>query len=163
MPTAISATTTATIPPSARHLRRIGPIVESPTAEIETPPATAAVPDLVRLVAADALAAAWSPTKVAEGDWTLLPAGTSGSATANIALRLESVFAFQPLEVGAHVRGMLVAQVSVFFQSLVDDVLQLGRKVRIQPYWRNRRAVQNGLKDYADVSPRKGNRPVAIS
>ena len=44
----------------------------------------------------------------------------------------------QPLQVGSHLRGMLIAQVAVFLQRLVDDVFQLRRNIGIQP---NRRTA----------------------
>ena len=33
--------------------------------------------------------------------------------------------AFQPLQVGANLRGVLVAQVAIFLQTLADDLFQL--------------------------------------
>ena len=69
----------------------------------------------------------------------------------------------QPLQVGAHFRGMLVAQVPVLLQSLVDDVFQLGWQVRIHSHRRHWRAFQNCVEDQPEVSPRNGSVPVAIS
>src|ERR1017187_1369816 len=40
--------------------------------------------------------------------------------------------ALQPLQIAAHLRGVLVAQIAVFLQCLGDDVFQLGRQVRVQ-------------------------------
>ena len=53
--------------------------------------------------------------------------------------------ALQPLQVGAHVGGGLVAQAWVLLQRLVDQVFQLGRNLRIEPHRRDRRFVQDGI------------------
>ena len=42
---------------------------------------------------------------------------------------------------------MLVAQVSVFLQTLRDDLFQLGRNIGIQPYDCDRRAIHDGFAD----------------
>ena len=69
-------------------------------------------------------------------------------------------FPLQPLQVGAHLRGVLVAQVAIFLQRLVDDVFQLGRKVGIQPHRGNRvRDSESRRRSPPELSPRKGNVP----
>ena len=55
--------------------------------------------------------------------------------------------ALQPLQVGPHLRGMLIAQVAVFLQSLIDDPFQFGRHSGIQPQRRSRRRIQDGFED----------------
>ena len=69
----------------------------------------------------------------------------------------------QPLQIRSHVRRALVAQVAVFLQRLVDDVFQLGRHIGIQPNRGSGDRIQYGLKITAELSPRNGNAPVAIS
>ena len=54
----------------------------------------------------------------------------------------------QPLQVGSNFRSVLVAQISIFLQSLVDDVFQLRRHVRIQSERRNWRPVQDGVENH---------------
>ena len=72
----------------------------------------------------------------------------------------------QPLQIGADFGGVLVAKLAILFQTLVDDVFQFGRKVGVQPHrWRGR-PVQNGfmvLKMTPELSPRKGDAPLALS
>src|SRR5207302_1058808 len=55
--------------------------------------------------------------------------------------------ALQALQVGANVGGALLAQVAIFFERLVDDVLELFREVGVQADRRNRGAVENRLKN----------------
>ena len=43
---------------------------------------------------------------------------------------------------------MLVAEVTVFFERLVDDVLELRRQVGVEAQGRSGRAVQNGVVDH---------------
>ena len=69
----------------------------------------------------------------------------------------------QPLQVRAHFRGVLVAQVAVLLQSLVDDSFQLRAAVGIQPHRRTWAPSRMALKITPELSPRKGNVPVAIS
>jgi len=47
----------------------------------------------------------------------------------------------QPLQVGAHLRCNLVAQLAVLLQGLVDNAFELRRQIRIQPHRSSRRAV----------------------
>ena len=42
--------------------------------------------------------------------------------------------ALQALQIGAHVGGVLVAQVAIFFERLVDDVFELARQIGIQTH-----------------------------
>jgi hypothetical protein len=55
--------------------------------------------------------------------------------------------ALQTLQVRAHIGGVEVAQVAILFQSLVDNVFELGRKVGIEPDGRRGRTIQNRLED----------------
>src|SRR5262249_32206466 len=64
--------------------------------------------------------------------------------------------ALQSLQVGTHVGGDLIAQVSVFLQCLADDVFQLGRQVRIQAHSRRWCPVENGFEDHSrSVTPKR--------
>src|SRR5712691_6653657 len=65
---------------------------------------------------------------------------------------------FQPLQIGANLRGVLVPKVSVFLQTLVDDLFQPRRKIRIQPHGRRGSRVQNGLEDYSRTFSTKRQR-----
>jgi hypothetical protein len=56
-------------------------------------------------------------------------------------------FPFQPLQVGPHIRRMLLTQLAVFLEPLIDDIFQLGRKVRILADGGNRVTIQNFAKD----------------
>jgi hypothetical protein len=53
----------------------------------------------------------------------------------------------EPLQIGANVRGVLVAQAPVFLQTLVDDSFQFGWHLGIQPHRSHGRTFQNGIKD----------------
>ena len=53
----------------------------------------------------------------------------------------------QPLQVGANLRGVLVAQVAILFESLVDNVFKARRQIGIEAEHGSRRPIQNGLKD----------------
>ena len=55
--------------------------------------------------------------------------------------------ALQPLQVGAHVRGVLIAQVAVLLQRLGDDSFQFRRNIGIQPHRSHGSAIQNGVKN----------------
>ncbi len=71
---------------------------------------------------------------------------------------------FSRLQIGAHFRGVLVAQLAVFLQRLVDDVFQLGRHIGIQPHRREPGAFENGVEDHGRSFRREmAMRPVAIS
>ncbi len=54
---------------------------------------------------------------------------------------------FQPLQIGPHIRSVLVAHVPILLQRLVDDLFQLGRKVGIQPHCGNWVAFENRVED----------------
>ena len=58
-------------------------------------------------------------------------------------------FALQPLQVGTHVCSVLVAQITIFFQSLINDVFQFWRKVRVQTNRRNWIARQNFMTNHS--------------
>ena len=40
--------------------------------------------------------------------------------------------ALEAFEVGAHVGGVLVAEVAIFFEGFVDDAFELGREIGIE-------------------------------
>src|SRR5208283_1536933 len=55
---------------------------------------------------------------------------------------------FQPLKIGTNVRGVLVAQVLIFLQTLVDDVFELLRQIGIETHgWRGC-SIQNRFEDH---------------
>src|SRR5579864_2494202 len=54
----------------------------------------------------------------------------------------------EPLQIGADVRGVLVAEISILLQTLVDDLFQLRRYVRIQSECWRWRSIQNGFEDH---------------
>ena len=83
--------------------------------------------------------------------------GSRGQNRARFGVALEA------LQVGAHVGGALVAQVAVFFEQLVQDFFKLRRQVGIQAKRWRRGRFRIASKITADVSPRKGTAPVAIS
>ncbi len=53
---------------------------------------------------------------------------------------------------------MLVAQLAFFFQRTINDVLEPGRQVGIQPDRRDRRPVHDAVKNYAGSFSAKGQR-----
>src|ERR1039458_2839495 len=65
----------------------------------------------------------------------------------------------QPLQVGADVRGMLVAQVAIFLQTLGDNPFQFGWEIGIQSDWRNGCSVQNAIEDYPCTLTTEGQCP----
>ena len=64
----------------------------------------------------------------------------------------------QPLQVGSHVGGVLIAQIAVFLQRLVDDVFQLRRQVGIQPNRGSGARFMMASKITPELSPRNGRR-----
>jgi len=71
--------------------------------------------------------------------------------------------ALQALQVGTNVGGVLVAQVTVFLERLVDRVFEFRRQVGIQRIGETGTRSRIAWKIRAEVSPRKGSWPVAIS
>ena len=71
--------------------------------------------------------------------------------------------AFQPLQVGPHVRGVLVTKISVFLQSLIDDAFQFDGKSGFSRTADVGVPSRMALKITPELSPRNGNVPVAIS
>src|SRR6202023_4425983 len=65
--------------------------------------------------------------------------------------------ALEPLQIGAQVGRVLVAQVAIFFQSLVDDSFQLGWKVGVEPDGSSRSVKQDGLEDERRGIATEGN------
>src|SRR5207245_9061138 len=57
--------------------------------------------------------------------------------------------ALQALEIGAHLRSMLVAQARIFFKGFGDDALQVRRNFRVEPRKSDRRFMKNRIKDGA--------------
>src|SRR5262249_18927693 len=56
-------------------------------------------------------------------------------------------FALQAFEVGAKFGSALIAQVAVFFEGLMENALEFGRRLRIQRDRRDGRIVQNIVED----------------
>src|SRR5579864_60968 len=67
--------------------------------------------------------------------------------------------ALQALQIGAHVGGVLVAQVAVFFKRLVNYVFQLRGQVWVQADGRNRGTVENRLKNEGGCFSAKWQHP----
>ncbi len=94
----------------------------------------------------------------------MTPSGLAGASPAPIvAARRESVSRFSRFRSYADFRGQLVAHLTVLFQRLVDDPLQPPgtsgfRRTGAVGAW-----FRIALKIAAEVSPRKGSIPVAIS
>jgi len=72
-------------------------------------------------------------------------------------------FPFQALQVGAHVRGVLVAQLAILIESLVNDVFQPGGRSGFSRVAETGSRSRISPADHSELSPRKGNIPVAIS
>src|SRR5262249_62386150 len=49
----------------------------------------------------------------------------------------------EPLQIGTNVGGVVVAQITVFLQSLMDDFFEFRRNVRIHPHRGYRWTLQN--------------------
>ena len=91
-----------------------------------------------------------------------LPCGGHRAGTRR--LRSRPSVALQPFQIGAHLRGALIAQLAVLLQRPVDDSFQLGWQIRVQPNGAEpERRSRIALKITPELSPRKGNLPVAIS
>ena len=72
--------------------------------------------------------------------------------------------ALQPLEIGQHVGGVLVAQAAILLERLVDDPFELGGQLRDSRRTGDTGALrQDPFEDTADVAPVNGCEPVAIS
>ena len=52
-------------------------------------------------------------------------------------------------QVGAHFRGVLVADLAVFLQRLLDDAFEVGGHLWIQTRWSGRGGMKDGIKDGA--------------
>ena len=94
----------------------------------------------------------------AEPDTGAATTGCGGSSTVDHGAARRFRFTLQALEIGAHLRGVLIAQVAVFLQRLVDDPFQFGGNFGIQAHRRCRRLVQNGIEDHPEVSPSERQR-----
>ena len=67
--------------------------------------------------------------------------------------------ALQPLQIGAYITRVLVAEFAVFLKCLVDDGLKRNWQVRIHAHWRDRCALQNCIKDEPRGIATKGQEP----
>jgi len=64
--------------------------------------------------------------------------------------------ALQPLQIAADLRGVLVAQVAVFFERLVNDFFHPRRHVGIEAQRRGRRAIENRIEDNGrSIAPKR--------
>ena len=70
-----------------------------------------------------------------------------------------SGIALQTLQIRAHLGGVLVAQITIFFQSLVDDLFQLRWHVWIQADGGCRRTVQDGFENCCGAFATEGELP----
>src|SRR5437588_13048990 len=61
----------------------------------------------------------------------------------------------QPLQIGAHVSGVLIAHVAIFLQRLGDDLFQFQSDLRLDLSTWHRLAVQDGVKDQPRRAARK--------
>src|SRR6266700_6067337 len=75
-----------------------------------------------------------------------------GNSQRSCALSALSV-PLQPLQVGSHLRSVLVTQFAVFLQAFVDDPLQFGWQIGIQPHWRNWLSFQNRIENDSKTLP----------
>ena len=66
---------------------------------------------------------------------------------------------FEALQIGAHFRGGLIAEVAILIESFLEDFLELFGYFRIEAYGRNRRAVHDGVKDDSGSVAAKGQLP----
>jgi len=67
-----------------------------------------------------------------------------------------SAVALQPLQIAADLRGVLVAQVAVFFERLVNDFFHPRRHVGIEAQRRGRRAIENRIEDNGrSIAPKR--------
>lgn len=73
--------------------------------------------------------------------------------------------ALQPLQVGAHIGGVLVTQIAVLLDCLIDhaNALQLGRNLWIQLLGRGNGSRRIAVRISAELAPSNGSLPVAIS
>jgi hypothetical protein len=62
------------------------------------------------------------------------------------------------LQVGSHFRRALIAQIAVFFQSLVDDPFDFDWHVGIQPHGGSGSRVENGFEDDSRAFPTEWQR-----
>ena len=63
------------------------------------------------------------------------------------------------LQIGAQVRGTLIAEVAFLLESVVDDVVQLRRHVRIEVNRRDRGPIENRVEDDGSSRPAEGLPP----
>ena len=61
--------------------------------------------------------------------------------------RVWSEVAFEPLQIGEHLRRALIPNVAIFFERLPDQAIELGRNVRIQSCGRRRCLAENLVED----------------
>ncbi len=59
-------------------------------------------------------------------------------------------------EVGAHFGSVLVAQVAIFFEGLVDDAIQLRRRIGVHARYGSGRAVEDRFKNDAGTFSAEG-------
>ena len=70
----------------------------------------------------------------------------------------------QAHQLGPHVRRMLIAQFTIFFQRAIDDVFELGRQIGIQPHAEKPEHGSGSRRKSLPYYLRgNGNMPVAIS
>ena len=57
-------------------------------------------------------------------------------------------FAAQAFQIGAHIGGVLITRLAIFFECLLDNFVELGRHVRINASGSGRLALQNRIEDH---------------
>jgi hypothetical protein len=55
-------------------------------------------------------------------------------------------FAEHTFQIGAHIGGILVAQLAVFVEGFIDDLFELRRNVGIEASGRSRRALDDRIR-----------------
>ena len=75
--------------------------------------------------------------------------GEEAAGRAPVSMRMcpELVSRLHALQVGAHLGGVLVAQVAILLESFVDDLFELRRNVGIEADAERRSAIQNRVED----------------
>ena len=71
--------------------------------------------------------------------------------------------ALEALKIGANVRGVLIAEVAIFFEGLIDDALEFRRTSRLRRTGATGARLRMASKMCREDAPEKACSPVAIS
>ena len=63
------------------------------------------------------------------------------------------------LEVGADVGGVLIAEIAILLQRLMNDALEVRRKIGIQPQRRDRLSIEDGIENFSGALAAEGKLP----